>query len=392
VTERKQAEAEQAAESNLLRTLIDNVPDSIYVKDTSTRYLINNKANLQRLGLVEESQARGKTVFDFFPQEHARLYDSDDRAVFESRAGIFDREEPYRDAAGQLRYYSTTKVPLFDTNGHVSGLIGISRDITERKHAAEALERKAKELAASNTELEQFAYAASHDLQEPLRMIAGYTQLLGRRYRGKLDREADEFIQFTIEGAERMGTLIRDLLAYSRAGRTSLTPERVDLGDCVQASLANLRVMLEENAAAVEVSPLPELVGQRAQLIQLFQNLIGNAVKYHGTEPPRVRVSAERRGEDWLFEVRDNGIGIDPQYADQVFDLFRRLHGRGEYSGTGIGLAICKKIVEGQGGRIWVESQPGEGATFQFTLPADGGPLTAPGEGAAGDGARGVRA
>jgi PAS domain S-box-containing protein len=374
VTERRQAEAERAAESNLLRTLIDNLPDSVYVKDTEARYLINNKANLDRLGLAGEGQARGKTVFDFFPEEHARLYDADDRTVLESRVSIFDREEPYRDAAGCLCDYATTKVPLFDADGKVIGLVGISRDITGRKRAAEALEQKAKELAASNAELEQFVYAASHDLQEPLRMIAGFTQLLSRRYQGKFDGDADEFMRFIVEGAERMQTLIRDLLAYSRAGRTSLNAERVDLRECVAASLANLRATLEENGADVEVSPLPEYVGRRSQLIQLFQNLIGNAVKYHGVEPPRVRVSAERQGGEWLFAVQDNGIGIDPQYAGQVFELFRRLHGRNEYSGTGIGLAICKKIVEGHGGRIWVDSQPGQGATFRFTLPHEDGP------------------
>jgi light-regulated signal transduction histidine kinase (bacteriophytochrome) len=245
------------------------------------------------------------------------------------------------------------------------------RDITARKRAAEALERKARELAASNAELEQFAYAASHDLQEPLRMIASYTQLLARRYRGKLDGDADDFMRFIVEGAERMQTLIRDLLAYSRAGRAAQTPARVDLQDCIHASLANLRAMLEESAAAVEVGLLPEFVGQRSQLIQLFQNLIGNALKYHGADPPRVHVSAERRGREWLFSVRDNGIGIDPQYREQVFDLFRRLHSRNEYAGTGIGLAICKKIVESHGGRIWVESEPDRGSAFYFTLPAE---------------------
>jgi PAS domain S-box-containing protein len=489
ITDRRQAEVQRAAEQNLLRTLIDNVPDSIYVKDTARRYLITNKANLKRLRLAEETQARGKTVFDFFPEEHAALYDSDDCAVLASRTPILDREEPYRDADGDLRYFSTTKVPLFGAKDEVIGLVGISRDITERKRAeealrlsqfsldhaadavfwvgpdarlvyvneaactslgyrrerllsmtvgdfdenarqrwneiwgevkqagaltvesshltatgeripvevnvnylnfdgseyhcafvrditarkraAEALERKARELAASNAELEQFAYAASHDLQEPLRMIASYAQLLARRYRGKLDGDADEFIRFIVEGAERMQTLIRDLLAYSRAGRASQTPARVDLQDCAQVSLANLRAMLEESAAAVEIRPLPELVGQRSQLIQLFQNLIGNALKYHGADPPRVHVSAERRGSEWLFSVRDNGIGIDPQYREQVFDLFRRLHSRNEYAGTGIGLAICKKIVESHGGRIWVESEPGCGATFHFTLPAE---------------------
>lgn len=206
-------------------------------------------------------------------------------------------------------------------------------------------------------------------------MIAGYSQLLARRYRGKLDSDADEFIQFIVDGAGRMRTLIRDLLAYSRAGRTSHTPEAVALQDCAEASLANLRTMLEENGAAVELGPLPQIRGQRSQLIQLFQNLIGNAVKYHGDEPPRVQVAAEQRGGEWLFTVRDNGIGIEAQYREQVFDLFRRLHGRAEYSGTGIGLAICKKIVESLGGQIWVDSEPGGGSAFRFTLPLETNPL-----------------
>ncbi|MEX2303837.1 MAG: ATP-binding protein, partial [Bryobacterales bacterium] len=191
-------------------------------------------------------------------------------------------------------------------------------------------------------------------------------------YRGKLDSEADEFMRFTIEGAERLQALIRDLLSYSRVGREAPTPEAVNLEECARTSLTNLQAAVEESAAQVELTPLPVVQGQRAQLIQLFQNLIGNAVKYHGDDAPRVRVSAEKRGGEWLLTVRDNGIGIDPEFRDQVFEIFRRLHGRSQYSGTGIGLAICKKIVESHGGRIWVESEAGRGATFQFTLPARG--------------------
>lgn len=301
------------------------------------------------------------------PRDREKIWSQVQEALAEQRP--FQLQYRIRTTRGRLKWVWEQGVGIFTAQGEVEAVEGFITDISERKSVEQALERKARELAASNAELEQFAYAASHDLQEPLRMISGYAQLLARRYHDKLDKDAEEFIHFITDGVERMQRLIHDLLAYSRAGRSPQSSQSVELSECVRDSLANLRKTVEENQARVEIDSLPRLTGQRSQFVQLFQNLIGNAVKYHGDQPPTVRVTAERREQDWLFGVRDNGIGIDPQYQQQVFELFHRLHGRKEYSGTGIGLAICKKIVESHGGTIWVDSQPGQGATFWFTLP-----------------------
>jgi light-regulated signal transduction histidine kinase (bacteriophytochrome) len=240
----------------------------------------------------------------------------------------------------------------------------------ERKRAEEELGLQARELARSNAELEQFAYVASHDLQEPLRMVASFTQLLEKRYKNKLDADADEFISYTVNGAIQMQNLINDLLSLSRVSTQGkpLTATSCDI--VLEAVRSNLRAAIEESGAAVDSDALPTVMADETQLVQLFQNLIGNAIKFRGDKPVEVRIGAERRGFEWLFWVRDNGIGIAPQYADRIFVVFQRLQGRTAYPGTGIGLSICKKIVERHGGRIWVESEEGKGSIFYFTFPA----------------------
>ena len=235
------------------------------------------------------------------------------------------------------------------------------RDITARK-AAE------RELMRSNGDLEQFAHVASHDLQEPLRMVSSYAQLLAKRYKSRLDAEADEFIDFLVDGAKRMQRLIRDMLELSRVGRET-REKNVNCEKILERALANLEAAIQENNATVTRDHLPVVIADPTQLLQLFQNLIANAIKFHGEQPPGIYVSAMKSDVEWIFSVRDNGIGIDPQFNQRIFVIFQRLHGNREYPGTGIGLAICKKIVDGLGGRIWVESAPGKGATFYFSVP-----------------------
>lgn len=263
-------------------------------------------------------------------------------------------------------------------------ILAAIRDMTEHKRlqtqlaneqrellrARQELEKTVAELKRSNAELEQFAYVASHDLQEPLRMVASYTQLLAKRYKGKLDTDADEFIGYAVDGANRMQRLINDLLAYSRVTTQGHGFELVDCHDLLEEVLGNFRLAVVESRAVVTHDVELTVMADRGQLGQVFQNLIGNAIKFRGQEPSWVHISAKRKDAEWQFAIRDNGIGIDPQYADRIFVVFQRLHDREEYPGTGIGLAICKKIIERHGGRIWVESQLGKGATFYFTLPA----------------------
>ena len=239
----------------------------------------------------------------------------------------------------------------------------------ERQQAQADLANKVEELARSNRDLEQFAYVASHDLQEPLRMVAAYTQLLAERYRGRLDENADKYIAYAVEGAVRMQALIQDLLAFSRLGRNGAVSGRVDCNAVVGEVLLNLRTALEESGTVINRGNLPVVHASQTQIVQLFQNLIGNAIKFHGDRTPVIAISAEKQENMALFTVADNGIGIAPEHMDLIFVIFQRLHTREEYPGNGVGLAICKKIVEQHGGKIWAESRMGQGTTFRFTLP-----------------------
>lgn len=272
--------------------------------------------------------------------------------------------------AGERRWFSATVSPVDSPHRTRPRFAYVVEDVTERRHAEQLLAAQKAELARSNQELERFAYVASHDLQEPLRTMGGYAQLLAERYRGRMAQEADDFIGFIVDASDRMRELIRGLLAYSRLSAERPKLEALDPEALVREVLADLRATAEERSATITVGSLPPVIGSAGQLRQLFQNLITNAIKFTGARAPEIRISAERSGETVTFSVVDRGIGIDPLEADRIFDIFQRLHGRAEFPGTGIGLAICRRVVEQHGGRIWVESTPGEGATFKFTLSA----------------------
>lgn len=258
--------------------------------------------------------------------------------------------------------------PVRDQQGTLTHFVGIQTDITERKHQETELANKTRELAQSNAELQQFAYVASHDLQEPLRMVSSYTQLLGKRYRGKLDQDADEFIGYAVDGATRMQRLIRDLLEYSRVGAERQSFEQTDCEVVFQQAMQNLSASVLERHAEVTHDPLPIVRANPTHLTQIFQNLIGNALKFQGDAPPKIHVGVKALPDGWEFSVRDNEVGMPGDQLDRIFAIFQRLHGQSEYPGTGIGLAICKRIVGKYGGHIWVESEPGQGSTFYFTL------------------------
>ncbi len=285
---------------------------------------------------------------------------------------VHDMEMVVVAGEGRARTVLASGQPITDAGGVTLGAVVSMNDITARKAAERAAADNLKHLVSSNKELEQFAYVASHDLQEPLRMVASYTQLLARRYRGKLDADADEFIAFAVEGVTRMQSLINDLLIYARIGSHADDVVQADSGAALDRALANLKTTIADTGAAISRTAMPVVRADPTQLDQLFQNLLSNALKFRRDERPEVAVGAEALGDLWHFSVRDNGIGIDPAYFDRIFVIFQRLHNRDKYEGTGIGLSICKKIVERHGGTMWVESRPGSGSTFHFTLPAGG--------------------
>jgi two-component system CheB/CheR fusion protein len=374
ISERKAAEEKLRSERQLLRTLIDNLPDYIYIKDLELRHLINNKANVKLIGAATEAETLGKTVMDYFDPVIATKFMEADKKVLKSGLPILDIEEKIVGHSNQVRWLLTSKIPLKD-NDQVTGLVGISRDITERKKAELLLKDlngslaiQASKLAASNTELERFAYVASHDLQEPLRMVRSFLQLLKKKYETALDPEAHQYIDFAVDGSERMKQLIMDLLEYSRVGFVPEKFELVNMNEVVQNALHFLRESVRLSNASVEVGALPTVSGIKTQLGQVVQNLISNALKYQDSQSARIVISGAEEADHWRFSVTDNGIGIDSRFFDKIFIIFQRLNTQSDRRGTGLGLAICKKIVEGQGGKIWVESQVGVGSTFHFTV------------------------
>lgn len=501
--ERKRAVEALAHERNLLRTLIDNLPDYIYAKDSKSCFVLNNAAHLRLLDATTPDAILGKTDYDIFPEELATRYYTDEQEVVRSGKPLVNREEEVVDEQGQRHWLLTTKVPLRDAKGEIVGLVGMSRnitdlkrheeelrfrkallesqneaaidgvlvvnaageivsfnhrmvqmwpipeetiatgsdeaalrcvleklddpegflakvnylyehnteesrdevllldgrvfdrfsapvrdaggtyygrlwlfrDLTERKRMEDDLQRHARlieranlDLQQRNQELDEFTYFASHDLQEPLRKLVAFSGVLEQDMAKGDELEVREDLKILTSAARRMQRLVQDLLALSRSGRQDMQWQKTALGDCVDRALDALELRIGETNAHIQQDPLPMVEGDPSLLAQVYQNLIGNALKFHGEKPPHIKLSAEEAANEWILTVADRGIGIKPDYAKQIFLPFKRLHGRDEYEGTGIGLAICRRIVERHRGRIWVESELGHGAQFRFTI------------------------
>ncbi len=367
IARRREAEVSLKAATEFREKIMENATNAIYTMDRNGCFTTANRRTCDITGYpIEEliGLPWASMVSDSTHLQHLFVRFTD---TIEGREPLSNYEVPLRRKDGSVVLITFSIAPL-SRDGEVFGVVGAAEDITARKRNEVELQSRAAELARSNEELEQFAYVASHDLQEPLRTVSGFAQLLSKRYTGQIGPEADEYIGYVTSGVQRMKSLIEDLLAYSRVSREANAGAVIDLNRAAQTALANVHGVMTAAGAEVRLGPLPMVRANERQMVQLFQNLIGNAVKFRTDDPPLVEIGAEPQGDHWLITVRDNGIGIDPKHAEQVFGLFQRLHGRDKYAGNGIGLTICKKIVDLHHGRIWVE--PGEpGTRFRFTLP-----------------------
>jgi PAS domain S-box-containing protein len=373
ISDRKTAEIQLRQQEAFLKSIYEGTEQAIFVVDISEegelRYINFNPVS-ERYAGIPNAQIQDKTPEEAFGETLGSMVRQNYERCLRAGTSIFYEEQLNFEA--HMLWTLTTLVPLRDEQGRIYRIIGTATDITDRKTAELELQQQKQDLARSNDELQQFAYVASHDLQEPLRMISSYLELLERRYKGQLDPKADQFIAYAVDGAARMQILINDLLKYSRVGSRRQLLEQVDCEVVLQNVLRNLQVAIAENKAVITHDVLPQVNADITQLTQLFQNLIGNAIKFHGEDPPEIYIGIEQRHDKWLFSICDNGIGIESQYVDRIFVIFQRLHNRTDYPGTGMGLAICKKIVERHGGNLWVESTPKQGSTFYFTLPVLG--------------------
>jgi PAS domain S-box-containing protein len=370
ITERKKAEEALRESEERFRTLIENAQDGISIAepDGTMRYV---SPSTERILGFKPEELVGKNVTEF-------LHPDDVYNAFEPRPRLLGEPETLMSQIYRLRHKDGSWRVIEATNKNlledpkVRGIVSNFRDITERKEGEESLARYAAELMCSNKELEQFAFIASHDLQEPLRLMRIYVQLFAKRYQGKLDSDADEFVGYIVSSARRMQELIDGLLAYSLVVVPGKEVQEVDCEATLDRALGSLHTAVEESGVMVTHGSLPHVIGDGLQLEQLFQNLIDNAIKFRSEETPRIHVSAEEKAGEWIFSVQDNGIGIDPEFAERIFVVFKRLHREEDYPGAGVGLTLCRKIVERHNGRIWVESEAGKGATFRFTIPVSG--------------------
>jgi PAS domain S-box-containing protein len=375
ITERREIELALLDRDATLRSFYDGSPlvmGIVEVAGTDLLHVSQNAATAQLFGMRPEEMEHRLASEMGTPEPLLRLWMARIGEAAAAKAPVrFEFQFPVR---GEERWLSATVSPIDSPHRTRPRFAYVMEDITPRKHADAQLAAQAEALARSNRELEQFAYVASHDLQEPLRTMASYAELLGERYRGRLDPDADDIIGFMVDAARRMRELVSGLLTYSRLTTERERRVRVDTQALVHAVLADLQVAARERKAVITVDPLPAVIGSPRQLRQLFQNLIGNAIKFAGDGPPRVRISAEVAGAEAIFSVSDSGIGIDPRESGRIFHIFQRLHSRAAYPGAGLGLAISRRVVEQHGGRIWFEPSPGPGGgtTFKFTLPTSG--------------------
>jgi PAS domain S-box-containing protein len=363
ITERKRAEEHVAYQARLLAS----VNDAIVGSDAQFRLNVWNATAESMYGWKAE-EVLGRSGVELLRTEWPQK-DADEMRRVIAETGRWRGEATQLRKDGTRIPVEVSSIVLRDKNDQITGYVSVNHDITERKQVEETLARQAEDLRRSNIELEQFAYVASHDLQEPLRIMSSYSQLLERRYKGRLDQDAEEFIAFIVDAAARMQKLITDLLTYSRTGHGGAEMVEVDCNKVIQQLVDSLAATIKSAGGQVTFDQLPVITAHESSMTQLFQNLIGNALKFRSEQPPCIHVSARQGDGEWVFSVSDNGIGFEPQYNQRIFMIFQRLHARDKYAGTGIGLSICKKIVENLGGRIWVESEPGRGSTFTFTVP-----------------------
>jgi PAS domain S-box-containing protein len=363
ITARKQEQEDLSRISSAL----SNAVEGISQLDAQGRYLMVNHAYAKMVGYHPDFLVGQEWQITVHPDDLPQVMAA--YAVMLETGKVEVAARGIRQD-GSIFYKQLMMIADYDLQGQLTGHYCFMKDISDRQLAEAEIARQQQELQRSNLELQQFAYVASHDLQEPLRMITSYLELLEHRYKGQLDDRADKFIAYAVDGAARMQTLIQDLLSYSRVGTQSKPFTAVDCESIVKDTLANLQVAIAESNATITIDPLPQVTGDAIQLTQVFQNLIGNAIKFRRADnPPQIHIGVCKDRDDWLFSIRDNGIGIDGKYIDRIFVIFQRLHSRTDYSGTGIGLAVCKKIVERHGGKIWVESALNCGSTFYFTIP-----------------------
>jgi signal transduction histidine kinase len=368
---RKEAELALREVQTTLQSFYDSCPFSMGVIEIEDAHIVVVYCNSATSALFEANSQSftdltGKEL-NMPPQIHELWIQYYRLSQAENRSVRFEYEHP---RAGTECWLSACVTFLGSGPSGRPRFSFIAEEVTDRKKNDELLRRSNEELRQANADLEQFAYSASHDLQEPLRQIAIYSQLLEKKYVNVLDSKASQYLSYCVEGAHRMEMLISDLLAYSQAARTSRTADFVNTAEILETVKKNLATAIEETGAEISATKLPVLRGDSVPLVHLFQNLVSNALKYRSQNKPTLRIAAVKAGEYWRFSVQDNGIGIPKEFQTQIFGIFKRLHDRAEYPGTGIGLAICQKIVERYGGRIWVESEPGQGSTFLFTLPA----------------------